>query len=255
MARKRAAKKNATPQAAPPPAAPGSFASSIVGFEYVDPKTIRRNPLNFRQHPPGQKDAMRDALHRVGFVQAIVANQRNRHLIDGEMRLDLAIENAEEKIPCLWVDLDPAQERLALATMNPIGELAVIDPEQLHKLLEAQSLEVGGLSELMSSLNELAAQSMVPTGGAGVTKKSARNIQTAHTIKLVLAVPEIAIFERAVGLCRTMNRGEAVMMICKHFIESQRNGATTTEGQHDARAQGRAPAELAEALAAGASRS
>ena len=72
------------------------------------------NPMNFRTHPPYQRDALATSLNNVGWVQQVVVNERSGHLLDGHLRLSLAQQNGETELPCLYVDLTEDEERLIL---------------------------------------------------------------------------------------------------------------------------------------------
>lgn len=254
MSRVKTAKsaKGQKPAKAPKPklAAANHFKNRIVGYELVDPKTIKRNPLNWRTHPDAQRSAMTDLVASLGYVDTLLVNKRTGHLIDGEMRLDIADENGERTVPVLWVDLSPEEERLALATLNPMSELATTDPEQLSKLLANRKPHDGPLDELLRSLEQMAQGAIVkPTKGT-----PGRNTTAAagHTMRIVLAVPDVAEFERAILMTGIANRGEAVLEIARHYLSSHDDD---TERQHDAGAQVLAEDQLAEALRGGAGHS
>ena len=225
--------------------APHHFRNRIVRYEEnVDPKTIRRNPLNWRLHPEQQRSAMTDVLESVGFVDTCVANINTRTLIDGEMRLDIAEQN-HDTVPVLWVDLTEEEERLALATFNPMSELAASDPDTLASLLAGVERSGGPMDELLGSLEQMAVTA-IPKKTPG--KKRAVEAPRGHTLRLVLSVPNIAMVERAVLMTGLANRGEAFVEICRTYLEAFDDGNDETR-QHDATTQGGNSGELAQALA------
>lgn len=124
---------------------------SIVDFEpAVDPTTLDAHELNARRHPQYQRDALRGALSKVGWVDAVKVNSRTGKIVDGHARVEEALE-AGVTVPVLWVDLDEDQERYVLATLDPIGALAVYDSEVLGDLLEdltIDSAEIQAMLEL-----------------------------------------------------------------------------------------------------------
>jgi DNA modification methylase len=93
------------------------------------------NPFNFRTHPAFQREALAASLENVGWVQQVVVNERSGHLIDGHLRLSLAEQQGESELPCLFVDLSEGEERLVLASLDPIGAMATADRDKLSELL------------------------------------------------------------------------------------------------------------------------
>src|SRR5262245_5153725 len=99
------------------------------------PAALVGNPKNWRLHPRHQSDAVTAALDRVGWVQPVIVNKRTGHLVDGHLRVALALSRDEVTIPVSYVDLDEEEERLVLATLDPLGALAGQDEAALKGLL------------------------------------------------------------------------------------------------------------------------
>lgn len=125
----------------------------IIASENVSPKDVKKNVLNFRKHPKKQRDALAATLHQIGWIQDVIVNKRTNTLIDGHLRLQIAIDNKETTIPVKYVDLDEGEEKLALATFDPISALAETEKQTLDALLrelpEALPVEI---REMVSSL-------------------------------------------------------------------------------------------------------
>ena len=122
----------------------------IVGQGEADPAELVANPYNWRQHPLHQRQALRELLGRVGWVQQVVVNQTTGHLVDGRLRAQLAMEEGAPAVPVLYVELTDEEERLVLASLDPLAALAVPDVDQLQGLLsELPALEgdLGGMLE------------------------------------------------------------------------------------------------------------
>lgn len=109
--------------------------NAIVGHGEEPPDALLANPFNYRQHPPWQRAALLAQMREVGWIQRVIVNQRSGHLIDGHLRVELALARGEPAVPVLYVDLDDAQERLALATLDPLSALAEPDQGMLNELL------------------------------------------------------------------------------------------------------------------------
>ena len=93
----------------------------IVKRGSADPRTLRANALNWRVHPPEQRAALIEVLDKVGWVrEAAIVNQTTGNMIDGHLRVDVAIERGEKRVPTQYVELSEDEERLVLATLDTI---------------------------------------------------------------------------------------------------------------------------------------
>lgn len=144
--------KAKTKKAAEP--VPSVWENRIVGSGAESPEQLLANPLNYRRHTNEQRNALRQMLEQVGWVQNVVVNQTTGHLIDGHLRVDLAMQDGEAAVPVVYVRLDEREERLALAGLDPLSALAVPDSDALASLLDG--IDVDGLGdELAGMLNGL----------------------------------------------------------------------------------------------------
>jgi hypothetical protein len=109
--------------------------NAIVGSADVDPFSVDMNDANWRTHPTEQKRALEEALTRVGWVQRVIVNKNTNRVVDGHLRLSVARSKNEPTVPVTYVDLSDDDERLALATFDPIGSLAFADKDALSALL------------------------------------------------------------------------------------------------------------------------
>lgn len=91
-------------------------------------------------------------LDRVGWVQQVIVNQRTGHLLDGHLRVSLALKKNEATIPVVYVDVSPEEERLVLASLDPIAGLAGIDHEKQTELLAQVSTDFG--KEFVDEMSE-----------------------------------------------------------------------------------------------------
>lgn len=126
--------------------------SKIVGHDRIPPDQITANPLNFRTHPQAQRDALRDAIEEVGFIRSVTINRRTGNLIDGHERVWQALTSEQPLIDVEYVDLSEEEERLALATMDPISEMAKVDSEILGDLLNQVQTGSEALGNLLTAL-------------------------------------------------------------------------------------------------------
>lgn len=139
----------------------GTWENRIVGHGVEDPGSLLANPFNFRRHPKEQQDALEGALNTIGWIQRVIVNRTTGHLIDGHLRVELAMRKDSNPIPVTYVELSEAEEKLALATIDPIAGLAATDDELLQSLLDGVSADDEKLDEFLDSMRN----DNDPTGG------------------------------------------------------------------------------------------
>ncbi len=135
-------------------AAPASWQNRIIGHGEEPPDQLLANPQNWRVHPKTQQDALSAVLDTVGWVQQIVVNQRTGHVVDGHLRVSLAISRQEPSVPVIYVDLSPEEEALVLATLDPLAAMAATDREMLADLLAGIERQDDGIAQLLATLAE-----------------------------------------------------------------------------------------------------
>lgn len=113
------------------------YINRIIETIEVNPREIVPNEKNWRRHPKHQKEAMNETLNEIGWIQDVIVNKRTGHLIDGHLRLELAIKNNEESIPVKYVDLTEEEETKALITFDPLSSMAEIDRGLLDDLISS----------------------------------------------------------------------------------------------------------------------
>jgi hypothetical protein len=116
-------------------ATPRSWQNRIIGHGEEAPDQLLANPKNWRVHPAAQQQGMEAVLDTVGWVQSVVVNKRTGFLVDGHLRVTLALRRSEPMIPVVYVDLDPVEEDLILATIDPLASIARTDQAKIAELL------------------------------------------------------------------------------------------------------------------------
>lgn len=124
----------------------------IVKLDWIEPEQLLANPQNFRIHPRFQREALNGALDEIGWIQPVIVQQYTDIVVDGHLRVSLAIERQESRIPILIVDLDDEEVAKALATIDQITELAVKDKKKLKELADELRFESTALTDLIASL-------------------------------------------------------------------------------------------------------
>ena len=129
-----------------------TWRNRIVGHGDEDPRVIRPNPQNWRVHGEKQSRALTGILAQVGWVGEVMVNRRTGHLVDGHLRVDLAIQSGEARVPVTYVDLDDQEEALVLATLDPLGAMAGVDRLRLGDLLEQMAHEDQATQALLEQI-------------------------------------------------------------------------------------------------------
>ncbi len=131
-----------------------TWRNRIVGHGEEAPDQLLANPANWRVHPKQQQDALAGVLDDVGWVQDIIVNRRSGHVVDGHLRVSLAISRNEPSVPVVYVDLDEREEALVLATIDPLSAMAATDKEQLDSLLRDVATGEAAVQAMLSELAE-----------------------------------------------------------------------------------------------------
>lgn len=133
--------------------------SRIVGHGEEAPDNLTANPLNFRRHPKEQLNALKGSMKELGWIKTVIVNKRSGYVLDGHARVEEAIRQGLPSIPVTYVDLDENEEKLALAVLDPITELAYRDDETLKLLLEQANASDQDLKDFLLTLNAQEAES------------------------------------------------------------------------------------------------
>lgn len=149
MAAKKSAASSApkpTPEAKPAPT--NTYKNRIVGHDLLDPRKVVPNVENWRKHPAHQQAAMDETLDTIGWIQDIIVNRQTGNLVDGHLRLALALKRKEATVPVKYVDLSPEEERRALATFDPLSSMAETDAAKLKALTEQLTVDTLAVENL-----------------------------------------------------------------------------------------------------------
>src|SRR5207249_8671297 len=112
-----------------------SWRNRIVGHGAEAPDQLLANPANWRTHPKEQQVALAGSLSEVGWVQQVLVNRTTGHVVDGHLRVELAISRNEPSVPVTYVELSLAEEQLVLATLDPLAAMAAAEQDALPALL------------------------------------------------------------------------------------------------------------------------
>lgn len=132
----------------------------IIGLRVVKASELADNPNNWRKHPKRQLTALGEVLSKVGMVSPLIYNITTKRLLDGHARKGL---NPDALVPVVDVELSEDEERLVLATLDPLANMAETDGAMLKALLEGFAGD-DAVSALVSAVAE---DNRVQLGGGG----------------------------------------------------------------------------------------
>jgi hypothetical protein len=136
----------------PAASAAPAWRSRIVGSGEEAPDQLLANPANWRIHPKAQQQALAGVLDQVGWVGQVLAIQPTGHVVDGHLRVALAISRREPSVPVLYVDLSPEEEALVLASLDPLAAMATTDEAKLRELLAEVTVDSRALAAMLAAL-------------------------------------------------------------------------------------------------------
>lgn len=131
-----------------------NWRNRVVGHADVDPNDLLANPNNWRLHPSRQQKALESAIEEVGFVSPVLVQQGTDMVVDGHLRVTLALRHGVRSIAVTYLDLTDAEANLVLATIDPMAALAAADQQKYQDLLEVTPKP--NSDELMALLAEMA---------------------------------------------------------------------------------------------------
>ena len=144
-----------------------AWRNRIVGHGAEAPDQLLANPRNWRVHPKDQQRALAGALDEVGWVQQVLVNRTTGHLVDGHLRVELAITRGEPSVPVTYLDLTEEEELLVLATLDPLAAMANAEKDVLATLLAELTT---GDEALRAMLDDLARESHIDLTREGLTE-------------------------------------------------------------------------------------
>lgn len=189
------------------------------------------HPRNYNAHPPEQVEELRRSLRTFGQVRDVVTWQQ--YVIAGHGVAEAARAEGWTEISATRLPDDWPEERVLayLAADNETARLSRPDEAQLAALLNAvsdeklRSMAAGGEARLRELLQRRAATA---ADEAHVEQMLDGNVKTGQslwggtgaTVRIVLAVLEdLPIFEKALRATGLVNRGDAVIAICRSYLE------------------------------------
>lgn len=124
----------------------------IVGYADVAPDQLLANPWNYRYHQQYQREALTGVLREVGYVQDVIENKRTGHLVDGHLRVSIALNENEATVPVKYIDVDEREELGILALKDPIAAMVESDASNLGELVRTGAPKSDAMKMAMAEL-------------------------------------------------------------------------------------------------------
>jgi len=128
----------------------------IIGYSEEPPNKLVANPANWRIHGQAQQEALGGVLTEVGLVQNIICNKTTGNIVDGHLRVAMALQSGQPMVPVTWVELSEAEEAMVLATLDPIAAMAAADRQQCTAAVHAgdcQTHQTAGVDHRRTGTN------------------------------------------------------------------------------------------------------
>jgi hypothetical protein len=193
----------------------------IIGLEKHKAGDLLNHPMQWKIHPDHQRNVVSGILGEVGKVDVILAYHSERAggalvKIDGHLRTAL---DPNEEWSVVVLDLTDEDADYILAVHDRTASMSATDGDKLAELLAAVNTEEEAVGNLLKEMSLEAEQTALkPAGGSG---SSDRNLgDTKKQIKPVLYAEDVSVFEAAIKATGIKNRGEAVIAICRYYLEA-----------------------------------
>lgn len=210
------------------------YKNRVVETLVIRAGDLLKNDGNWRIHPIFQRQALGGLLESVGKIDALKAYRSSRYggltLVDGHLRQEF---DPDEEWTVLLLDITDDEADLVLAHMDNITKMAETNPLKLDELLErSKQLQSQQLRQASQRLQEaIAAQVAIhkrsmgdPDAPPKPEKAFDYKGSREKSIKVVLPVgEELSIVEKALKKTGERNRGQAMAVICRFYIENHKD--------------------------------
>jgi len=191
---------------------------------------LKRDKHNPRKHGDRNLKTIGDSLKATGPHRSIVIDEDN-NILAGNGVTEAALKAGISKVVVVEAEdgaliavrkrgLTPEQKQAVKYFDNRSAELAEWDPSVILADLDA-GVDLSGLwdeDELAELELELEIANSLLSNDQ---KKSLRQLgDNKHKIKPVLYIDELATFEQAILATGLKNRGQAIVEICRHYLEN-----------------------------------
>jgi DNA modification methylase len=139
----------------------------VKELRFVRADSLKPNPHNWRTHPASQRKALQAVLAEVGYCDALLARELpdgTLELCDGHLRAETT---PDANVPVLVIDVNEAEARTIIATLDPLAAMAEEDDEKLKELLQSIESESAEMQALVARIAEDNTIDLVEENAAG----------------------------------------------------------------------------------------
>lgn len=199
----------------------------------IDPGQLLANPKNYRIHPRQQAEELERLLVTLGWVKRVIVQEGSDLVLDGHLRVQLALRRDEERIPVAYVDVSDEEADLLLAALDASAELAVSDHAKLRALLDELPDLSGWERELRRASLAALSASLGDAGDAGAgagdadsarpQRRTARPAALLVTLSYAVTAEQRATIVRALKLERWTQdtAGARLAALARWYVETR----------------------------------
>jgi len=133
------------------------WGNRIVGHGFENPNVLVAHPLNYRIHPRYQQEALHGALEDIGWTDEVTVNRTTGKIVDGHLRVTLAILHNQEKVPVKYIEVNEQDELKSLATKDLITNLAEVNHKMLAEIeqrLDTEGMRPGWAGQIWKDVHD-----------------------------------------------------------------------------------------------------
>ena len=205
--------------------------SDIQGFRQSleDPQNLVLDPENARVHNEENIKTIGESLKKFGFRKnAIVVQEKTRHILAGNGICQYCIENQIDIVPVLWMPEDMSEkEAMAFGLVdNRAQETSEWNFAKLQDNLNAindnfKPDELGFDDEFLDKAFE-GFDEIEKMFNADETDKN-KDKNAPQFIKIVIRAEDLSIIEKAITATNANTRGKALATICRDYLNNEKN--------------------------------
>src|SRR6266508_1626327 len=125
-----------------------TWQSRIVQHADVAPAELLNHPDNIKIHTEEQEADMVALFARVGWAAAVLVSEKSGRIIDGHMRVNVALRNGAASVPVDYVRLSDEEERKALLYLTRLPQFAQLDRVNLAEVIDTVSTGEDAISRM-----------------------------------------------------------------------------------------------------------